>query len=87
MLRPRRRGLASINAEIRDGIVPAAEGVALAPGRPPSSDGAVQRNYRTVALIVGCAMFMEQLDGTVLATALPSMARDFGVPAPNLSSP
>jgi EmrB/QacA subfamily drug resistance transporter len=31
----------------------------------------------TVLLIVASAMFMEQLDGTVLATALPSMARSF----------
>ena len=30
-------------------------------------------------------MFMEQLDGTVLATALPSMARELGVSAPSLS--
>ncbi len=33
---------------------------------------------RTTALIVASALFMEQLDGTVLATALPSMARSFG---------
>jgi EmrB/QacA subfamily drug resistance transporter len=33
---------------------------------------------RTVALIVASAMFMEQLDGTVLATALPTMARSLG---------
>lgn len=32
---------------------------------------------RTVLLIVASAMFMEQLDGTVLATALPTMARSF----------
>jgi EmrB/QacA subfamily drug resistance transporter len=32
---------------------------------------------RTTALIVASALFMEQLDGTVLATALPSMARSF----------
>jgi len=32
---------------------------------------------RTVALIVASAMFMEQLDGTVLATALPTMAASF----------
>jgi hypothetical protein len=32
-------------------------------------------HFRTIALIVGAAMFMEQLDGTVLATALPGMAR------------
>ena len=32
---------------------------------------------RTVSLIVASAMFMEQLDGTVLATALPTMAQNF----------
>src|SRR5579862_3167873 len=32
---------------------------------------------RTVSLIVASAMFMEQLDGTVLATALPAMANSF----------
>jgi EmrB/QacA subfamily drug resistance transporter len=32
---------------------------------------------RITALIVACAMFMEQMDGTVLATALPTMARSF----------
>ena len=32
---------------------------------------------QTVLLIVASAMFMEQLDGTVLATALPTMARSF----------
>lgn len=31
----------------------------------------------TILLIVASAMFMEQLDGTVLATALPTMARSF----------
>ncbi len=35
---------------------------------------------RTVALIVASSMLMEQLDGTVLATALPTMARSFHVP-------
>ncbi|WP_227320988.1 DHA2 family efflux MFS transporter permease subunit [Acidisoma silvae] len=38
-----------------------------------------QSRVRTIALIVACALFMEQLDATVLATALPSMARSFGV--------
>ena len=33
---------------------------------------------RTTALIVASALFMEQLDGTVLSTALPEMARSFG---------
>ena len=40
---------------------------------------------RSVALIVGGAFFMEYLDGTVIATALPAMARDFGEPAVALS--
>jgi len=84
MLRPRRRGLASINAEIRDGIVPAADGVALVPAAPRA--GAARGAYRTVALIIACALFMEQMDATVLATALPTMARDFGVPATSLST-
>ena len=34
---------------------------------------------RMTALIVASALFMEQLDGTVLATALPTMARSFDV--------
>ena len=82
MLRPRRRGLASINSEVRDGILPAAGGLALTPSALPSGDGAVQRNYRTMALIIACALFMEQMDSTVLATALPTMARNFHVLAP-----
>ncbi|HSU06313.1 MAG TPA: DHA2 family efflux MFS transporter permease subunit, partial [Acetobacteraceae bacterium] len=41
--------------------------------------GAASRSsMRTTALIVASAMFMEQLDGTVLATALPTMAQSFG---------
>src|ERR1700757_846525 len=32
---------------------------------------------QTVLLIVASAMFMEQLDSTVLATALPTMAKSF----------
>jgi EmrB/QacA subfamily drug resistance transporter len=35
--------------------------------------------FRTVALIIASAMFMEQLDGTILATALPAMAESFDV--------
>ena len=42
-------------------------------------------HFRTIALIVGSAVFMEQMDGTILATALPGMARDLGVSAPSLS--
>jgi EmrB/QacA subfamily drug resistance transporter len=45
----------------------------------------VYPDYRIISLIVGCAIFLEQVDGTVLATALPTMARDFGVSAPAMS--
>jgi len=37
-----------------------------------------QRRTRLVALIVACALFMSNIDSTVIATALPTMARDFG---------
>ncbi|MBB5727731.1 DHA2 family efflux MFS transporter permease subunit [Sphingomonas prati] len=83
-MRLRRRGLASINAEVRDGILPAADSVALVPLEQASGAGSV-RNYRVVALIIACALFMEQMDATVLATALPTMARDFGVLATAMS--
>ncbi|MFV0625550.1 MFS transporter [Sphingomonas sp. ac-8] len=83
LLRPRRRGIASVTSEVRDGIVPAGDGIA----QTSDEQGGVAQgaNYRTVALIVACAMFMENLDATVLATALPTMARDFGVHAPEMS--
>ena len=51
----------------------------------PSDSPPRSLNFRTIALIVASAMFMEQLDATVLTTALPTMARDFGVTAPNMS--
>ena len=83
LLRPRRRGIASVNAEVRDGIVPA--GDRLVQTAEHDGGAAPGANYRTVALIIACAMFMENLDATVLATALPTMARDFGVRAPEMS--
>jgi EmrB/QacA subfamily drug resistance transporter len=82
MLRPRRRGLASVNAEVRDGIVPAAGQIAKTQDMGPPVTGL---NYRVVALIIASALLMENLDATVLATALPTMARDFGVRAPQMS--
>lgn len=36
------------------------------------------RDLRSIALIVASALFMQNLDSAVLATALPSMARDLG---------
>ncbi len=38
-----------------------------------------ERAFSAPALLVAGAFFMEFLDGTVIATALPDMARDFGV--------
>ncbi len=42
-------------------------------------------DYRIISLVIACAIFMEQFDATVLATALPSMAREFHVAAPSMS--
>src|SRR5271154_6375558 len=47
---------------------------------PPS-----QPRPMLVALIVACALFMENLDGTVISPALPTMARSFGTSPIRLS--
>jgi EmrB/QacA subfamily drug resistance transporter len=39
---------------------------------------AVSRQTRLTAVIVACALFMQNLDSTIIATALPTMARSFG---------
>ncbi len=44
-----------------------------------ASSSPPRASSRLTALIVASALFMEQLDGTVLATALPTMSRSFGV--------
>ncbi|HDZ2578833.1 TPA: MFS transporter [Klebsiella pneumoniae] len=44
-----------------------------------------ERAISAPALLVAGAFFMEFLDGTVIATALPDMARDFGVTAVELN--
>lgn len=44
-----------------------------------------QRGLSPTALLVAGAFFMEFLDGTVIATALPEMARTFGVDAVDLN--
>ena len=48
---------------------------ALPPAAPILSPG----HQRLVAIIVACALFMQNLDGTVISTALPAMARAFHV--------
>jgi EmrB/QacA subfamily drug resistance transporter len=45
----------------------------------PSPASPARVNARLTALIVASALFMEQLDGTVLATALPTMAENYHV--------
>jgi EmrB/QacA subfamily drug resistance transporter len=42
-------------------------------------------SYRFIALIIASALFMENLDATVLGTAIPTMAQDFHVRAPQMS--
>ncbi len=44
-----------------------------------------ERSFSAPALLVAGAFFMEFLDGTVIATALPDMAKDFGVTAVDLN--
>ncbi|WP_421659639.1 MFS transporter [Klebsiella pneumoniae] len=44
-----------------------------------------ERAFSAPALLVAGAFFMEFLDGTEIATALPDMARDFGVTAVELN--
>ena len=52
---------------------------------PPAASGYAGRRRNTLtALLVATAFFMENLDGTVITTAVPAMARDFGV-IPTLS--
>jgi EmrB/QacA subfamily drug resistance transporter len=52
-----------------------APGTALAPS---GSLGRRGGSTRLTALIVACALFMQNLDSTVIATALPAMAHAFG---------
>ena len=47
------------------------------PARLDTAPPAVSHARRT-ALIVACALFMQNLDGTVVSTALPAMAHAFG---------
>ncbi len=45
----------------------------------------MSRRARIIALIVACALFMQNLDSTVVATALPAMARAFHTAPVNMS--
>ena len=54
--------------------LPAAEALA---GIPLAPEILTPGRQRLVAVIVACALFMQNLDGTVISTALPAMARAF----------
>ncbi|MFL5252910.1 MAG: DHA2 family efflux MFS transporter permease subunit [Rhodopila sp.] len=47
------------------------------PPKPPAIR--VSTQTRLTAVIVACAFFMQNLDSTIIATALPTMARSFGI--------
>ncbi len=44
----------------------------------PPAESDRRGSTRLTALIVACGLFMQTLDGTIIATALPAMAADFG---------
>ena len=50
-------------------------GMSQAPQLDPNR---VTRRTRITALIVATALFMQNIDSTMIATALPTMAREFG---------
>ncbi len=83
----RRRARARMRARQRaarlaaQGSPVAAAAVGAPPTPAPPPEHGLGAGARTTALIVASALFMEQLDSTVLATALPDMARSFGVDA------
>jgi len=61
----------------------AAEGVAGTAGDPVPTP---PRNARVIAMIVASALIMSNLDSSVIATALPAMARDLGTEPLHLSA-
>jgi len=48
------------------------------PAQPSLRPPRVSRETRLTAVIVASALFMQNLDSTIIATALPTMARSFG---------
>lgn len=53
---------------------------------PPGGAARARRRMRLTAVIVASALFMQNLDSTVIATALPTMARAFGVDPVHMSA-
>ncbi len=50
---------------------------------PPAAPAG--RTYRTTALVIATGLFMQNLDATVLATALPTLSREFMVSPTSIS--
>lgn len=84
-MRWRRRNLASMSADVGDGLAPGVEAIATPREATAAERAPPARGYRVIALVVASALFMQQLDGTVLTVALPTMARDLGTSATSLS--
>jgi EmrB/QacA subfamily drug resistance transporter len=57
----------------------------MLPSGQSSQSPAPAPGYRRICLIIASALFMENIDATVLATAVPTMARDLHVNAPSMS--
>lgn len=55
------------------------------PANPDPSAARIAAHPRVIALILASAIFMEHVDSSALGTALPAMARDFGVAPLRLS--
>lgn len=51
----------------------------------PGARRGTSRRSRLTALIVACALFMQNLDSTVISTALPTIARAFGAEAVHMN--
>jgi EmrB/QacA subfamily drug resistance transporter len=55
-------------------------------GKPPSAPGAsASRRSMAIALIVACAFFMENLDATIIVTAIPPIAQSFATTSTRMS--
>ena len=67
-------------AEARATLAAMPERSAVSPSNSAQAITRTSSRTRLTAVIVACALFMQNLDSTVIATALPTMAHVFGVP-------
>ena len=73
---PRRR------LPLQDTTLPATTDASIPPNVAPAPRPSREVS---IALLVAAAFFMENLDGTIITTAVPAMAHDFGVAAVDLN--